>query len=445
MPTMTRTLKHVAQDEAALNTREAKARRDVLAITAAARAESRGLTEDERARADKLRASIDEIAADRESLSTERADLEALAEAERASASVSRISVREASEDDPAGGFVSPRAFFGAVMHASQGRGADPRLARFRATAGSDEQSGASDSYGLFLVPEAFVPNLLAVEAEVDPTVSLVTRVPMAAPVVRIPARTDKTHTSSVSGGLQVYRRAEASSVTATRMQTEMIELAATSLMGLSYATEEILTDSAISFIALLEQGFRDEFAARVLNEKLVGSGAGEFTGVIGHAGTVDVAKESGQAADTINGTNILKMRARCWRYGQAVWLANHDTMTQLMAAHIALTNGSVALFAPGNGVDRPDTLMGRPIYFSEFCKTLGDSGDLVLGVWSQYLQGDYGAQGMADSVHVRFVEHERAFKFWLRNAGTPWWRSPLTPKKSTATLSPFVTLADRA
>jgi hypothetical protein len=46
--------------------------------------------------------------------------------------------------------------------------------------------------------------------------------------------------------------------------------------------------------------------------------------------------------------------------------------------------------------------------------------------------------------MHVRFVNHERAFKFWTRNAGAPWWRSALTPHKGSATLSPFVTLAER-
>ena len=50
-----------------------------------------------------------------------------------------------------------------------------------------------------------------------------------------------------------------------------------------------------------------------------------------------------------------------------------------------------------------------------------------------------------AESIHVRFLTHGRSLKFWLRNAGMPWWNAPLTPKKGTNTLSPFVTLAERA
>jgi hypothetical protein len=92
-----------------------------------------------------------------------------------------------------------------------------------------------------------------------------------------------------------------------------------------------------------------------------------------------------------------------------------------------------------------PDLLLGRPCIFTEWAKTLGDQGDLVLGTWSQFLEGTYQTLQSAESIHVRFLEHERTMKFWLRNAGAPWWRSALTPKNSTSTLSPFVVLDARA
>ena len=62
----------------------------------------------------------------------------------------------------------------------------------------------------------------------------------------------------------------------------------------------------------------------------------------------------------------------------------------------------------------------------------------------SEYLDGTYMPLQSVESVHVRFVEHERAFKFWQRGDGTPWWSSVLTPRNG-ATLSPFVVLEPRA
>ena len=103
-----------------------------------------------------------------------------------------------------------------------------------------------------------------------------------------------------------------------------------------------------------------------------------------------------------------------------------------------------VLVFMPSLREDVPDLLLGRPIIFTEYCQTLGSQGNLVLVDWSQYLEGTLQPLQSAESIHVRFLNHERAFKFWMMNAGAPWWRSPLTPKNSTKSLSPFVTLQAR-
>jgi HK97 family phage major capsid protein len=227
-------------------------------------------------------------------------------------------------------------------------------------------------------------------------------------------------------------------------MQVEQVELKASALMGLSYSTEELLRLSPRSVAALLEAGFRDEFDSRLIRERIRGTGVGEYMGAMTSPALITISKEVGQDADTIVGLNVLKMRARAWRYGMANWYANHDTYVQIAQLHIAGTNGDTPLFVPGNGVDVPDTLLGRPIYFCEDTATLGDAGDILLADWSQYLEGTLMPLEGAESVHVRFVYNERAFRFLTMNAGAPWWRAALTPKRSSTTLSPFVTLEAR-
>jgi len=353
---------------------------------------------------------------------------------------------KEAYEDDPQRGFKTPRDFLMASMQASLTGSVDDRLKPLRvATAGSDEAGTYSDSYGGFLIPTAFMPNLLKLQAEGDPTASLTRRIPMTSSAVNIPSRVDKDHSSSVSGGFRVYRRAETQTVSSSRAQMELIELRANELFGVAYATEEILQDSPLSFVALIESGFREEFPAKIIDEKINGTGVGQYLGVLNAGCTVSVAKESGQTAATINGTNIVKMRKRCWNFSQAVWLANHDTIDQLYTCAVGNTGDARYLFRFEEGQDLQPTLMGRPVIFTEYCKTLGTVGDLVLGVWGEYLEGIMQTTQMAESMHVRFLEHERAFKFYARNAGAPWWRTALTPKNSSSTLSPFVTLATRA
>ena len=356
------------------------------------------------------------------------------------------VTVKENFEDDPKKGFKSHRDFLQAVMDAGRGRRVDRRLIPLKqAAAGSDEAGEYSDAYGGFLVPEGFSPTVLQLQPEDDPTAGRTRPFPMGNPVVSIPARVDKNHTSSVSGGLTVTRRPETVAAGSSRTEFEKVVLRATSLFGLGFATEEIMTDSPISFIALLTSGFSQEFGAKAVDEKLNGSGVGEFEGALVSPALVTVAKETGQKADTINYENIKNMRSRCWGYARAIWMANHDTMPDLMSMVQIVGTGGAPVYQPSAQEDRPDLLFGRPIFYTEYCKTIGDAGDIVLVNWFEYLEGLYQPLQSAESIHVRFVEHERAMKFWLRNDGRGWWRSALTPKNSTKTLSPFVALAARA
>lgn len=360
---------------------------------------------------------------------------------------------RPAFEDDPKKGFKSPREFLTSVISATEmGRTNDDRLKflsgkknGFQATAGSDEAGTYSDPYGGFLVPTGFMPNLLSVGNEGDPTAGRTTMVPMATPKVDIPARTDKTHTSTVSGGLIVYRRSETQSVSATRMQLEQVSLNSHPLMGLSYTTEELLTDSVISFVALLEAGFRDEFASRLLREKINGTGVGEMEGVLQTPSLISITAETGQDADSIVYENIINMRARCWGYNNAIWLYNHDCLPQLMQLVMVIGTSGVPMWQASAREGEPDLLLGRPAYATEYCPTVGDAGDVLLCNWSQYLEGTYQPMESAESMHVRFVNAERTFRFMMRNDGRCWWRSALTPANSSNTLSPFVAIAARA
>lgn len=350
----------------------------------------------------------------------------------------------EAWRNDPKRGYRRAEDQLVEVMRVARGARPSAQLESLRAAAGSDEQTENASPYGDFLLAPAFQPTVLQVEAEMDPIAGLVQKVPMAMPTVRIPARVDKKHNTSVSGGLQVFRRASSEDVQKSRIKFKMVELRADSLMGVSIAEEELLSDSPISFAAILSAGFRDEFAARKLQERISGTGAGEFQGVLESACLITVDAEEDQDPDTFTYQNAIDMRARCWGYNRAVWLYNHDLLPQLMKMVIPVGTGGVPAWVTSAREDRPDTFMGRPAFPTEFCKTAGDVGDVILGNWSQYLEGELEGTQAAESTHVRFDTHERAFKFWQRNAAAPWWEAPLTPKNSAKTLSPFVVCAGR-
>ena len=82
-------------------------------------------------------------------------------------------------------------------------------------------------------------------------------------------ARVDKDHTTSVSGGLIVTRKPETVEATSSRMAFEQLTMTANDEFGLAFATEQILTDSPQSFVAILQAGFRDEYVAAAMKERI--------------------------------------------------------------------------------------------------------------------------------------------------------------------------------
>ncbi len=355
-------------------------------------------------------------------------------------------SVKARFEDDPKKGFKSHKEFLQAVMAVGSGHRVDADTKAkldFLATAGSDEQGTHNDTYGGHLVPVGFSPDVLKLDPEPDPMAGRTTMIPMGTPRLEIPARLDKNHSSSVSGGLTVSRKAETVAGSTSRMSFGKVTLNAYSLFGGAYVTEELLTDSPQSFAAIVAAGFADQFTSHMVNERINGTGVGEHKGVLNADCLISITKETGQAAATLVYNNILKMSARCWRYDRAVWIANHNVKPQLGQLVQSVGTGGVPVYMPNAREGYPDMLLGRPIYFTEYAKTLGTVGDIILGNWSEYLEGVYQPLQSAESIHVRFLNNERTFKFWLRNAGAPWWESALTPKNGD-TLSPFVVLATR-
>lgn len=366
---------------------------------------------------------------------------------------------RERILGDPKKGFKSEREFYGALIFAGQnpsrpkpdglkvldaGRFKGAEQFHIEATAGSDEAGTYSDPYGGFLVPEGFTPGFLKIDPEPDPIAGRTRMIPMNAPSIPMTARVDKDHSTSVSGGLTVSRRAETAANSATRIEFEKFNMVAHGLFGFSYATEELLTDSPQSWAALLAGSFSDQFTSHLIDERINGSGVGKFEGVTNSDAFLSIDPENGQTADTIVYENIIEMRSRCWGYNNAVWMANHNCLPQLMLMNQSVGASGVPVWSPGGALaDHPDVLLGRPLILTEYTKTVGDANDIMLINWNEYLEGIYQPMQSAESIHVRFSNHERTFKFWLRNDGRSWWRSKLTPKNGS-TMSPFIGLGAR-
>jgi len=236
----------------------------------------------------------------------------------------------------------------------------------------------------------------------------------------------------------------EAVEIVASRPKFAARELTTKKLAGLCYVTDELLQDSPALGIALerliaLEAGFRIEDS--IIN----GTGAGRPLGILNANALITVAAESGQAGSTVQAANIINMWSRLWVGAKpnAVWLVNTDIFPQLLGMTWSAGTATVPLFAWS--ADGVPLLLGRPVVETEHSAVLGTVGDIILCDLGEIMLGERTGGLRTDlSLHVRFANHENAFRFIWRTDAQPKWSSATTPKNGSSTVSPYIALATR-
>jgi HK97 family phage major capsid protein len=335
-----------------------------------------------------------------------------------------------------------------AVVDAARPGGAiDPRLS-IKAASGLSE-SVPSD--GGFLVEQDFVTELLKRTYETGVLASRCRKIPIStnANGLKMNAIDESSRaTGSRWGGVQAYWENEADQTTGTKPKFRKMELNLNKLMGLCYATDELLSD-ATALESVIQQAFAEEFAFKVDDAIYRGSGSGMPLGILNSGALIACAKENGQAADSIVTENIFKMWSQMWPRSRqnSVFFINSEIEPQLFSLSLAVGTGGIPVYLPAGGLSATPygQLFGRPVIAIEQASALGDVGDILLADLSQYLLIDKGGVNAASSIHVRFLYDEQVFRFIYRVSGQPVWNLPLTPYKGASTQSPFVTIAERA
>jgi len=320
---------------------------------------------------------------------------------------------------------------------------------RLKAASGLNESVGADGGY--LLQPE-YSSELLTIAHSQSQLFGKCRKIPIGANSNSLVINgIDETSRANGSrwGGVQVYWSDEAGIVTATRPRFRQMTLKLKKLMGVAYATDELLQD-ATALQAVITQAFSEEFAYKVDDGIINGNGAGQLYGVLVSPALITQAKETGQAAATVVFENIINMWNRMpanLRAG-AEWYINQDVEPQLLQMYIATGTGGVPVYLPPGGIiNTPPSgsLMGRPVVPVEQCAALGTIGDILFMNLKEYLIIDKGSMTSDTSIHVRFLYDEQTFKFTYRVDGQPLWSAPIAAAKGTTTRSPFVALATRS
>ena len=409
-------------------------------------------TEDEEARLASLGADID-------ALEAEVTELDRKIQAEEATARRGALFAtgaapasslaRTVNEPNPAttAGFRNLAEFAVAVRNAQVGMGFDQRLAgiengpeRGAAPTGFHQNNGSAGEG--FLVPTDYRQAIWELAFDQNDLLGMVSPEPTQSNNVRI---LKDESTPWGSSGVQANWRAEGSQMSASKVAQSGSLVELHELYAFVTATDEILSDGPRLQDRLTRQ------AARAISWKasdaiMWGDGVGKPLGFMNSGALVTVAKEGSQSADSLAVKNILKMNSRVLRMGgRPIWLANSDIDPELGS----LTIGNAPAFLPNN---QPLTspyegaLRGKPLLYTEHCKTIGDVGDIVLvdlsGYYAVTKQG--GGIDFAASIHLYFDYGIQAFRWTFRFGGQPFLSAPVSPANGTNTKSHFVALEAR-
>lgn len=348
-------------------------------------------------------------------------------------------------------GFSNLGDFAQAVRAWGQGR-QDPRLiANASLSTYSSEGVGAD---GGFAVPPEWRAEIQRLVTGEDSILSMCDAMPTESNMVIVP--TDEDTAWSTSGGVRVYRRAEAAAMTQSKMALKDITVRVDEMYALVPVTDQLLEDAPL-LGRFLSQKAAEKMDFKITDEVVNGTGAGgQMLGIMNAPCLVTVSKESSQAADTLLGINVSKMWARMPRRARAgaVWLMNQDLEPQLHGLNIPVKNvagtenvGGMPVYLPPGGLSSTPygTLLGRPVITTEACAAIGDLGDIVFANLKGYF-APYKAGGVREamSIHLWFDQGVTAFKWTFRVGGQPWLAAAIARKNGSNTLSDFVTLEAR-
>ena len=300
---------------------------------------------------------------------------------------------------------------------------------------GSNE---TTDDEGGYLVDQAFSRNLITRMAQNGVLTTNMDRVPIGAGYNGLKFnglmdydRRDGHH------AVNVYRIGEACLKTKSIPKFERQSVDLEKLVGLYYATDELLQDEP-ALEAMVGSWFGKEFAYKMDYEAMNGAGTTELLGLLNSAALVTLKRNTAGAVDA---NDVARMYSRMYppSIGRAEWFVSSSVLPQL----IGMTIGQQPVWLPPGGLSVAPygTLFGRPIRICEVSPLLGSQGDIGFFDMSEYLLIEKGGVQAASSIHVRFVYDETAFRFVLRNNGLPKWSRSIYPNQGTDEVSPWIVL----
>jgi HK97 family phage major capsid protein len=248
-------------------------------------------------------------------------------------------------------------------------------------------------------------------------------------------------------GGMIAYWGEEAAEKTLSTAKWREVSLVAKKLYGYTRASDELADDAIISLSDFLQSptGMAGLIAWNEDYAFLQGNGTTQPLGVINAGATITINRQvAGPAADPVTYQDLTEMLEHHMETGNSIWVASISLKGTLMRMTFPTGNPSL-VWQPSARDGMPDTILGRPVYWTEKVPLSGSAGDIGLYDFNHYWVGDRQTLTFASTNAEYFKYDQTSYRMVHRVDGRPWMNTPFTLQDGTSTISPFVILGSKS
>ena len=326
--------------------------------------------------------------------------------------------------------------FMHAVKMAAYGK-SDTRLLNAITTYGGE--GGPGGDSGGFAVPPQFAASITELVVGEGSLVSKFNPIMTGSNQVVLP--TDET-TPYGTSGIYAEWLGEATAMTARAPSLKQVTVNLNKVGALVHLSDELVEDSP-AIQSHVTRKVAQAIAAKVNEAILNGDGLAKPLGLLKAPGLVTQAKAVA-GVTTINAADCPNMMARMVpeSINGAFWLMHNSVLPKIWT----LVLGQMPIYAQDFRQSPYGSLLGRPIFVTEFCQDYNTAGDIMLVSPDGYaLAIKAGGIQTAASIHFAFDQGLQSFRATMRVGGTPLASAAISRKNGSNTLSHIVALAARS
>ena len=319
--------------------------------------------------------------------------------------------------------------FLGAVRNAAFGR-VDPRLSNAVTTYGAE---GVGPDGG-FAVPPEYAAQITSTVTGEDSLLAKFNPIMTSGNQIVLP--TDET-TPYGTSGIYAEWLAEAGSYSDRKPVLKQTTVTLNKVGAMVQLTDELAAD-APAIQSFVMRKTADAITSKVNEALITGSGVAKPLGLANAPGKVTQAKSGA----TLAAVDLANMLSRIANINDSFFLVHSSFLPKVWT----LTLGQMPIFVSDFRQSPYGTILGRPVFVTEYCSDYNTLGDIYLVSPSGYLAAvKSGGIQTSASIHFAFNQDIQSFKAVMRVGGTPIASAAQARKNGSTTLGHIITLEVRS